>query len=219
VRFAFFDFDGTLVTGNVVHQYLWYARRDGSVWRQLRLAVLAPVLKLSDLYSREVFNAIFYREYRRFSEKWLREEAANLFEAYVKPHLFEGVESLLARNRGEGFSNVLLTGSLDFAVAPVVERLGFDHVLANRLEFSRGRATGRLLPPLLAGKAKAAALDELCRRYNVEPVNCRAYSDDTSDLPMLEAVGEPVATNPKPSLRRIAFERKWTILDLSRRRA
>ena len=58
---------------------------------------------------------------------------------------------------------------------------------------------------------------ELCRRYNVEPVNCRAYSDDTSDLPMLEAVGEPVATNPKPALRRIAAERNWQILDLGRR--
>ena len=100
----------------------------------------------------------------------------------------------------EGFVNVLVTGSLDFAMAPVVENLGFEHLLANRLEFAHGRATGRLLPPVLAGETKVEAMLELCRRYNVEPVDCRAYSDDTSDLPMLEAVGEPIATNPKPRL-------------------
>ncbi len=219
MRLAFYDFDGTLVSGNVVHQYLWFARRERSLWRQLRLAVLAPVLKLSDLYSRELFNEIFYREYRRFPEQWLRAESVNLFEDYVRPHLFEGVAALLARNRSEGFTNVLVTGSLDFAMAPVGEQLGFEHVLSNRLEFARGRATGRLVPPVLAGAEKVRAMLELCRRYNVEPVNCRSYSDDMSDLPMLAAVGEPVAMNPKPRLRRIANERGWTVLDLPRRQA
>ncbi len=216
---AFFDFDGTLVSGNVVNQYLWYAGRAGGIWRKIRLAILAPSLKLTDFYSRELFNHVFYREYRRFDETWLRREAENLYTGYVRAHLYEGVDALLERNRGEGFTNVLVTGSLDFAMAPVVEKLGFEHLLANRLEFAQGRATGRLLPPVLAGKTKVEAMLELCRRYNVEPMSCRAYSDDTSDLPMLEAVGHPVATNPKPGLRRIAVDRKWAILDLPRRRS
>lgn len=219
MRIAFYDFDGTLVSGNVVHQYIWFARRARSVWRLLRLAALSPALKLSDLYSRELFNEIFYREYRRFPETWLRAEASNLYDGYVRPHLFEGVEALLARNRAEGFTNVLVTGSLDFAMEPVMEKLGFAHLLVNRLEFAGGRATGRLVPPVLAGVEKVNAMLDLCRLYNVEPVNCRAYSDDTSDLPMLEAVGEPFATNPKPRLRRIAQERRWTIVDLPRRPA
>lgn len=216
---AFFDFDGTLVSGNVVHQYVWYARRQGSWWRLVRLLTLVPFLKLIDLYSRELFNHVFYREYRRFSQEWLRAESANLFEQYVRPHLYEGVEALLARNRAEGFVNVLVTGSLDFAMAPVAAELGFPELLANRLEFGgRGsRATGRMIPPVLAGSEKVRAMLSLCRRYNVEPSMCRAYSDDKSDLPMLEAVGYPTATNPKPSLRRIAGSRGWPILDLGRR--
>lgn len=216
---AFYDFDGTLVSGNVVHQYVWYARRERSLWRQLRLAILAPALKLTDLYSREWFNHLFYREYRRFSESWLRAEAENLYADYVRTHLYEGVEALLDRNRQEGFVNILVTGSLDFAMAPVGRHLGFEHVLSNQIEFARGRATGRMLPPVLAGEEKVRAMLDLCRRYNVEPMACRAYSDDTSDLPMLAAVGHPIATNPKPALRRIAAERNWPILDLSRRRA
>jgi phosphoserine phosphatase len=81
-------------------------------------------------------------------------------------------EALLERNRSEGFVNVLVTGSLDFAMAPVVEKLGFEHLLANRLEFAQGRATGRLLPPVLAGETKVEAMRDLCRRYNVEPMSC-----------------------------------------------
>ena len=215
---AFYDFDGTLVSGNVVHQYLWYARRERSLWRQLRLATLAPALKLTDLYSRDWFNHLFYREYRRFSEAWLRTEAENLYADYVRSHIYEGVEALLDRNRQEGFINILVTGSLDFAMEPVGRHLGFEHVLANRIEFAGGRATGRMLPPVLAGDEKVRAMLDLCRRYNVEPMACRAYSDDTSDLPMLAAVGHPFATNPKPALRRIAAERNWPILDLPRRR-
>ena len=215
---AFYDFDGTLVSGNVVHQYLWYARRERSLWRQLRLATLAPALKLTDLYSRDWFNHLFYREYRRFSEAWLRTEAENLYADYVRSHIYEGVEALLDRNRQEGFINILVTGSLDFAMEPVGRHLGFEHVLANRIEFAGGRATGRMLPPVLAGDEKVRAMLDLCRRYNVEPMDCRAYSDDTSDLPMLAAVGHPIATNPKPALRRIAAERNWPILDLPRRR-
>lgn len=216
---AFFDFDGTLVSGNVVHQYVWYARREGSLWRLARLATLVPFLKLIDLYSRELFNHVFYREYRRFSEDWLRAEAPNLFNEYVRSHLYEGAELLLAQNRAEGYVNVLVTGSLDFAMTPVAAGLGFTELLANRIEFDArsGRATGRMIPPVLAGEEKVRAMHALCRRYNVEPSMCRAYSDDKSDLPMLEAVGHPTATNPKPSLRRIAAARRWPILDLGRR--
>ncbi len=215
--FAFYDFDGTLVSGNVVDQYLWFARRDRGWWRLVRLVLRGTSLKLAELRSREAFNHLFYREYGGFPESWLRAEATNLFAEYVRPNLYEGVEELLASNVKEGFVNTLVTGSLDFAMAPVVEMLGFEHLLANRLEFSSGRATGRLLPPVLAGAEKAIAMLDLCRRHNVDPVNCRAYSDDLSDLPMLVAVGQGFATNPKPSLRQIAAKHNLQILELGRR--
>lgn len=214
---AFYDFDGTLVSGNVVDQYLWYARRDRNWWRQLRLAFRGPRLKLTDLRSREAFNHLFYREYGGFLESWLRSEATKLYAEYVRPHLYGGVEELLASNVKEGFVNVLVTGSLDFAMAPVVEMLGFEELLSNRLEFVNGQATGRLLPPVLAGTEKVRAMLDLCRRYNVEPVNCRAYSDDLSDLPMLTAVGQGFATNPKASLGRVASKHNLQTLELGRR--
>ena len=40
------------------------------------------------------------------------------------------------------------------------------------------------------------------------------YSDSMNDLPLLERVNHPVATNPEPRLRAIAQERGWRVLDL-----
>ena len=211
-RLAFYDFDGTLASSDVVDQYLWYVRRGKNPWRLARLIWRARELKRADRESRELFNRLFYSEYRGWPEAWLRGEAKNLFERYLRPHLHEGVELLLEGNRNQGFVNVLVTGGLDFAMAPVCDRLGFEHVCANRLEFEGGQATGRLLPPVLAGASKVEAMLDLCRRYNVEPMSCRAYSDDIADLPMLEAVGEPFATNPKPELKRIAEQNGWMVL-------
>jgi len=211
---AFYDFDGTLVRSNVVHQYLWYARRRRSWIRLGLLAASAPLLKLSDLLSRRMFNQFFYLQYRGLPETWLRAEARSLLEECLRPRLFAGARQLVERNREEGFGNVLLTGSLDFSIAPLAEEFGFERVLANRMHFADGLATGRLEEPILAGSAKVRAVLESCRNANVSASACRAYSDDLADLPMLEAVGHPVAANPTPALRKIAEARGWPVAAL-----
>ena len=109
----------------------------------------------------------------------------------------------------------LSTGSLDFAIAPLVRHFGFDDFCSNRLVFNRaGIATGELQPPLLAGAEKVREMRRVCAQYNVDSARCRAYSDSMSDLPMLEAAGQPGAVNPSVRLRRIAVQRGWPVLEL-----
>ncbi|MEZ5352424.1 MAG: HAD family phosphatase [Bryobacteraceae bacterium] len=211
---AFYDLDGTLVSSNVVHQYLWYVRRQPSYSRLALLAVSSPLLKLADLFSRRLFNRIFYCQYRGLRREWLDEMAAEMFEQFLAARIYPGAAQLLAANRAEGFRNVLITGSLDFSIAPLARALGFDDVAANALEFKRGVATGRMLPPILAGREKVRAMERMCRAAGVPLSGCRAYSDDTSDLPMLEAVGHPSAANAKPGLIREAERRGWPLVDL-----
>ncbi|MCW5980052.1 MAG: HAD-IB family hydrolase [Bryobacteraceae bacterium] len=217
-RFAFYDFDGTLVSSNVVTQYAWYARRLPSRWRAAaktaRLAAMVPLLFGLDLYSRRLFNEVFYREYRGIPREWLVEMAESLFESVIRPAVYPGARPLVEADRAAGFQTVLVTGSLDFALAPVIPYFGFDHVIANSMRFEGGLATGDIVPPLIAGREKVEAMLSLCRQYNVESVQSKAYSDSMSDLPMLEAVGLPAAVNPGRRLRRIARERGWPAMDL-----
>ncbi len=217
-RFAFYDFDGTLVSSNVVTQYAWYVgklpSRRQAAGRYARLLVGAPVLAGLELYSRRLFNVVFYREYRGLRREWLEEMAEGLFGEVFRPALYPGARGLVEADRAAGYETVLVTGSLDFALGPVVRHFGFEHVIANSLVFRDGVATGEIAPPLIAGREKAAAMERLSREYNVDSARSKAYSDSVSDLPMLEAVGLPAAVNAGRRLRRIARERGWPVLDL-----
>lgn len=215
---AFYDLDGTLVSSNVVHQYGFYARklpsRSAAALRTTKLLLSVPLLIGLDLYSRKRFNEFFYASYRGMRRTWLEEMSEDLFHEVFRPAVFPGAKALIERDHADGFGCVLVTGSLDFALGPVVHYFGFDELISNRLVFSEDVATGEIEPPVIAGKEKVDAIHRLCRRYNVNSAHSKAYSDSTSDLPMLEAVGHPAAANPGRRLRRIAEQRGWPILTL-----
>jgi HAD superfamily hydrolase (TIGR01490 family) len=217
-RFAFYDLDGTLVSSNVVTQFVYYVRRLPSRRQALAkgalLAASLPWLGGLELVSRRAFNVWFYRFYRGMRRDWLLAMAEGLFETVIRPAIYPGAPALVKRDRAEGFRTVLVTGSPDFALGPVVRYFGFDRLVANCLEFSGGVATGRIRPPVLAGREKVAAIERLCRQYNVDTAESKAYSDSLSDLPMLEAVGRPAVVHPGYRLRRIARRRGWPVLDL-----
>jgi len=123
------------------------------------------------------------------------------------------IRTALAADRAAGYRLVLLSGELDLALRPVVAELGFDELVCNRLVFRDGAASGEVVAPLVAESEKAAAIRRLCQMHGTVPTLARAYSDSLSDLPMLEAVGQPFAVNPEGRLRRVALARGWPILD------
>ncbi|MBI3665935.1 MAG: HAD-IB family hydrolase [Acidobacteria bacterium] len=219
-RTAFYDLDGTLVSCNVVTRYAFFAKshpsRARAFLKYTKLLASVPLLIALDLYSRRLFNVVFYREYRGLKKKWLEEQSERLFEEVIRPSIYPGAKALLDRDREEGFRLVLVTGALDFDLGPVRRYFGFDDVICNSLVYENGTATGEVASPLIAEAEKQAALMRLCREYNVDTARSKAYSDSFSDLPMLEAVGLPAAVNPDPRLRRAALERGWPILDLKR---
>ena len=107
-----------------------------------------------------------------------------------------------------------MTGTLDFQIRPIALHFGFDEVICNRLEFKNHVATGRVLPPLLAENQKADSLREYAVQEDIDLAQSCAFSDSSADVPMLSAVGHPVATNPTRRLRRVALEKHWPILEL-----
>ncbi|MDO9174895.1 MAG: haloacid dehalogenase-like hydrolase, partial [Actinomycetota bacterium] len=64
---------------------------------------------------------------------------------------------------------------------------------------------------------KVEAIEQLARWEGLDLDQCWAYSDSASDLPMLEAVGHPVAVNPDARLERVAGQRGWPVVVFSKR--
>jgi len=212
-KLAFYDLDGTLVSSNVVSQYLWYAKRVG-IWRVVRALFRAPSWMRAEAKSRLLFNQMFFREYAGLSEHFLRSGAARMTEEVLMPALYPQARARLQADRDAGYELILVTGSLDFAIEDFAAQLGFSEVLANRMLFRGGMAQGELIPPVLAEKAKVDAVLAACARHGADPKLCKAYSDSTSDAPMLEAVGEPCAVNPSKGLLAIAEAKGWPVLNL-----
>src|SRR4029077_4636105 len=135
---AFYDLEGTLVSTNLVHTLAFYAKRQQGLWQTAKASVgtLAklPFFGLTDLYSRNVFNEVFFRSYEGFSQDRLRYFSEELFEEVLKPAILHGDPELNHEGKKIGQRQVVLTGALEFTIDRLMRFRGMDDYVANRLE-------------------------------------------------------------------------------------
>jgi len=215
---AFYDLEGTLVSTNLVHTLGFYARNQPNLVRSFTKSAATllsvPLFAVSDQYSRKVFNDLFFKRYKGETEDRMRFFADELFEKVLKPAVFPGTFELIEKSRSIGLRQIVVTGALEVSVKPLMEYLGITDYVANRLEFVKGVATGRLLPPVLAAATKASWIRTYAEREGINLSESFAYSDSMSDLPMLSIVGHPAVVNPDFRLRQTALHHDWPILNL-----
>lgn len=215
---AFYDVDGTLIKTNIVHSFAYYARNmptlPGTLLKSARTALSVPLFAVADKLSRKLFNELFYTYYAGQSEDRLIVLAEDLFEEVIKPSIYPGTIDLIEESRRAGCRQVLISGGLDFTVAPLARHLKITDVIANRLEFSKGYATGQLGRPFVAGATKAQLMRDFADKHDVDLAKSWAYSDSYSDYPMLAAVGRPTAVNPDWRLRATARSYDWPVIEL-----
>ena len=215
---AFYDLEGTLVSTNLVHTLGFYARRQSTLGKSLKMTTATllslPVFAVTDQYSRKVFNDLYFKRYKGQSEDRLRYFAQELFDEVIKPAVFPGSYELIEKSRSLGLRQVVITGALDLSVKPLMEHLNITEYVTNRLEFVNGVATGRLLPPIMAAATKASWIRTFSEREGISLSDSYAYTDSMSDLPMLSIVGHPAVINPDMRLRQTALHHDWPILNL-----
>ena len=210
---AAFDLENTLIASNVVDSYAWLASRHlAPAERAVFVADLvaeAPSLLLLDRQDRGDFLRSFYRRYEGAPVDRLRDDGWELFHHLLLAKSFPDGFARVRKHRSLGHRTVLITGALDLVVEPL--RPLFDTIVCARLGESGGTYTGRLaeLPPI--GEARALVLAEYAEAEGLSLEESMAYADSASDLPMLEAVGFPVAVNPEAKLASIARRRGWHV--------
>jgi HAD superfamily hydrolase (TIGR01490 family) len=215
-RAAFYDLDGTLVDLNLVHIAL-YVFANLAEWSNrlgylASFAVKAPQLYLAEQNDRRVLNVVLFESFKGVSRDRLAELGEEYCERVLMDHLYPQGLDLIDANRRAGLDPVLVTGSPDFVIAPLARRLGIDNWVANRMAFNRGRATGRLIPPIIAGEEKADWCERYASEHNLDLADCWGYADSIHDLAFLAALGHPVAVNPDRKLRATAVTRHWPVM-------
>ena len=97
---------------------------------------------------------------------------------------------------------MLVTGSPDFIVAPLARHLGIADFAANRFVFSRGRATGRLAEPVMAGDEKAVWCADYAAAHDIDLADCWGYADSHYDTAFLAAARASRGRQPRPQIAR-----------------
>jgi HAD superfamily hydrolase (TIGR01490 family) len=143
---------------------------------------------------------------------------ARFMDEVIRPGLHDNARELVGRHQDAGDLVALVTATNEFVTAPIAEALGIPHLIA--VELARepdGRFKGQIhgVPSFQAGKITRVHewLARLGRRWD-DFAETRCYSDSPNDLPLLEAVSHPVATNPSAALEATARERGWPVLRL-----
>lgn len=220
MNLTLFDLDGTLIPVDSDHSFgtfmvevgwadaeVWGARND-HFFAQYNAGTL-------DLPAYVEFATSAWRNRPLDEAQAMRER----FMAEVgKPALRPEAQALVEKHRVAGDLIALVTATNEFVTAPFAEAFGIQHLIAVQLERDgEGRYTGAVkgVPSFREGKIARVEgwLQSLGAQWrDFERVTF--YSDSTNDLPLLERVSHPVATNPSPTLAMIAAERGWPQLQL-----
>jgi HAD superfamily hydrolase (TIGR01490 family) len=219
-RAAFYDLDGTLVDLNLVHAAVFTLANvgewSGRVSYLLGFAARIPRLYIAEQRDRRLLNTVLFEAFKGISRDRLFSLGEEYCERILVGHLFPHAVELLEANRAAGIEPVLVTGSPAFIVAPLAHHLGIADFAANRFVFSRGRATGRLAEPVMAGDEKAVWCADYAAARDIDLADCWGYADSHYDTAFLAALGHPVAVNPDRRLRAAALSRQWPVLHFNK---
>ncbi|MCU1454794.1 MAG: hypothetical protein JWN46_2940 [Acidimicrobiales bacterium] len=213
-QMAAFDLENTLIASNVVTSYAWLASRrldgDDTLRLTAKLLAEAPQLLRLDRADRSDFLRHFYRRYEGASVEQVREDAAEMLSQLILTKSFPAAIRRVREHRALGHRTVLITGALDFVVAPLAP-LFDDIVCASMTIDDQGRYTGQMIDVPPTGESRASALFDFAAAHDIDLAESVAYADSASDLPMLEVVGFPVAVNPETRLSALARKRGWLV--------
>ena len=217
---AFFDLDRTVIARASLAAYGPVLRKEGylSVPMALRAAWGQVVYRFFGADDEAIDRA--RRTALRLAAGWeqegLRRIARDHLAEVIEPIVYDEALDLIDQHRAEGRLIVLVSAAPVEIVEPLATHLGIDEYVATTPEIdSEGRYTGEI-EFSAHGRGKAEAMSRLAQDRDIDLAASWAYSDSVSDLPMLEAVGHPVAVNPDRQLRRVAEERDWPVLEFDR---
>lgn len=220
MKLVLFDLDGTLIAKDSDHAF-------GEFMVALGWADAAEFAAENDRFYRQYqAGTLDIDEYVDFATRpWRDRRAAELaavLERFMReqmlPAIGERARALVRSHLDAGDRVAIATSTNEFITRPIARAFGVDALIATELERDgAGHVTGRIrgVPALREGKLRRVESWLATQGHTLQDlVASVCYSDSTNDLPLLQAVSEPVATNPSPALETIARERGWRILHL-----
>jgi HAD superfamily hydrolase (TIGR01490 family) len=220
---AFFDVDNTLMRGASIYYFAkgLAARKMFGARDMVKMLLGQVVFRLRGAENADHIDAAKQAALAFVAGQKVEDITAlgeEIYDDTMASRVWEGSRELTQAHLDAGQRVWLVTATPVELAEILARRLGLTGALGTIAETVDGVYTGRLVGGLLHGQAKAAAVQALARRENLDLTQCSAYSDSANDLPMLELVGYPNAVNPDAQLAAIAKDRGWPVHDFRKGR-
>lgn len=209
---AFFDVDRTLVACNSGRLFVGHLRQRGNLSTFFALRAMGwlglyhfSMLDLHGVAARAVRLMQGHREedFIAVCEDWV--------EKVILPQVLPQAIEAVKHHQAQGHKVALVSTSLSYIVAPLARAIGVPRFAATQLEVRDGCFTGQLQDQACFGEQKKAFARALASTGEIDLTQSWFYTDSLTDLPLLEAVGNPVVVNPDPRLARVARKRQWPL--------
>lgn len=220
LRLALFDLDHTLLPVDSDYQWADFLARTGragdpTLARQRNEDLMARYNRgeLTAEQSAEFMLGLLAAHSPYELALWHEEFMATV----IRPVMTEAAVELVARHLRAGDLCAVVTATNDFVTAPIARAFGIPTLIATHAEYVDGSYTGRIagVPSFKEGKVVRVKQWLATLGLSLDAFeDTFFYSDSINDVPLLEVVSQPVATNPSPSLRALALDRDWPVLDL-----
>ena len=219
MKIALFDLDHTLIPIDSDHAWGEFATRIG--W-----ADAGEFKRRNDaFYEQYKAGTLDIAEYIRFTTEPIRRQGAGaaaqaharFMREVIAPAITPQARALVEQHRQAGHQLAIVTATNEFVTRPIAHSFGIDELIAvNLARGPGGWYTGEIAgtPSFREGKVTRVADWLAARGRGFGDVEITFYSDSRNDLPLLEKSHIPVATNPDDTLRAVATQRGWRILEL-----
>ncbi len=211
---ALFDMDRTLVDTHTAKLYVRFQRDLGEIGPLETLRATYWILQ----YSIGVINAEqvarhVLEGYRGKTDEWLTDRCQKWFESHVLEQVSSVGRVRVREHMKAGHAVAIATSAVRQVAAPLARELAIPHLICSELEVRDGELTGSFNRPLCYGEGKLERAKAFLRSVGARLEQVAFYTDSITDLPLLEAVGQPMVVNPDARLRRAARQRGWPVED------
>jgi len=219
MKLALFDLDHTLLPIDSDQSWGHFTTTLG--WTD----AVAFTQKNDKFYAHYQAGTLDIHDYVRFAAQAFcirpRAEAeaahARFMREVIQPAIRPEALALLNKHRDAGEQLLIITATNEFVTRPIAQAFGVDELIAVELvRDAHGWYSGEIqgVPSLREGKVERLQQWLHQRGLDWDKVETTFYSDSSNDIPLLQRVNHPVATNPDAKLKAFALEKGWPILEL-----
>jgi len=209
---AFFDFDGTLISGYSAIAFIeeQITRGNLSVRELVELVGAMASFGVGNMgfSAMMIATSQFLRGVREDSYINFGEE---LFRTHIARQVYPESRAIVQAHLEKGHTVAIISSATPYQVLPAARDLEIDNVMCTELEVEKGTFTGAVLQPTCFGPGKVTAAETLAEKFGVDIDQTFFYSDSDDDILLLERVGNPRPLNPNGRLLSIAERRGWPV--------